>query len=165
MQPNFPRFIRIYKEISIKMFATDPVHAHNRGTRLAIDISEDDFYKHHSDPVYPIVVTALGFTACRCGEKGIREWLLKETKISDDRQIVALKFPILLATSNRRHLECVIWNDKRASLDPTYPSRPDVTAGYYPLKELGNGGREMAILDGSGRSFIVHQDHAELMNW
>lgn len=88
----------------------------------------------------------------------------KASKILAKEYLVHLKKDVLIQNGAGRFNESVCWNNVRAALDSSYPGMPDVMAGFYILVESGNGGREMAIRNHDGREFLVHQDHAEILN-
>ena len=83
----------------------------------------------------------------------------------EQEYVVHLKKDILIQSGVRRFNESSCWNAQRAALDSNYPAMPDVMAGFYILVEEGNGGREMAIRDHDGNTFLVHQDHAEILSF
>lgn len=78
--------------------------------------------------------------------------------------LVHLKIDVLIQAGAGKFNESSRWNASRSVVDSKYPSSPDALAGLYVLVESGNGGREMAIRNHDGREFLVHQDHAELLN-
>lgn len=75
--------------------------------------------------------------------------------------LVKISQPLVIRSGAWKYLESCPWNEQRAKVDRLYPQKPDAPIGYYLLVEEGNAGREMAITDGD-RTFIVHQDHAEI---
>lgn len=77
--------------------------------------------------------------------------------------IAELKINVLLTKSCARYLESNLWNAERSWVDAAYPQQPDVTVGYYAVHEIGNGGRELALIDYDGNIFLVHQDHASIV--
>lgn len=77
--------------------------------------------------------------------------------------VAHLKVDVLLFQANGKYLESTPWNAERSYVDSNYPSSPSLWAGYYEVAKIGNGGRELALIDLDGNIFVAHQDHAEIV--
>jgi hypothetical protein len=78
--------------------------------------------------------------------------------------IAELKQHITLSTTPvSQYYQANRWQEERSWVDANYYQQPDVYAGFYEVVEIGNGGRELLLIDCDGRKFCVHQDHASIV--